>query len=574
MTWERPDIKFLKPKWKDLGDKLQNMEIPIKGMEIASSFCPLFPIGMIDEEFKQVLETSKLQIRLKLEHVKCFVPFDATKAPEGKGETSDKQLWTPKTTSIVPENLPALFLLYCMEFLQHDPPIAASLDIGPELNVEGANEKPNSFLGALTSLIIKPPSSHDFVFALKCSVSLALAVLFGLIYNKENGYWSGLTIAISFVTGRQATFALANARAQGTAMGSIYGILCLFLFQRLMDLRFLTLLPWIIFTSFLIHSRTYGQAGAFSAVIGALLIVGRRDYGSPTEFAIVRITEATIGLICSILVELLLNPARAATLARTELSQSIGVLQDFVENICLFPRQKNVPASRVLREKHHQLKYHVNDLEKFIEEAEMEPNFWFSPFNGACYHKLMVSFSTLVHLLHFVAYEIEFISEASQKQGGGLDELLKQVNVDLEFFNKIIGSTLLRRLEEATSTTTLQVLETEKSPVHDIELGRSAHENAFMDSGTYDDEVDNILSCFLQHLQEVVEKAYACEDTDQKFKRQMALSLTGLGFCIHSLAREAKEIEKEIKELVKLGNPLTKHINLYKISCKNNTLSS
>lgn len=79
-------------------------------------------------------------------------------------------------------------------------------------------------------------------------------------------------------------------------------------------------------------------------------------------------------------------------------------------------------------------------------------------------------------------------------------------------------------------------------------------------------EVDAILSCFLRHLVEVVEKVYTCEGTE-KFKRQLALSLTGLGFCIHSLAREANEIDKKVKELAKLENP-SNNKNLHEISCK------
>ncbi|EXC31014.1 hypothetical protein L484_021316 [Morus notabilis] len=298
-----------------------------------------------------------------------------------------------------------------------------------------------------------------------------------------------------------------------------------------------------------------------------LLIVGRRDYGSPTEFAIARIIEATIGLICFVLVELLLNPARAATLAKTELSQCIGVLRDCVENVSLFPTQKNVPASRVLREKHLQLKCHVDDLEKFIEEAEMEPNFWFLPFDSVCYHKLLGSFSTLMNLLLFVAYEIEFVFvfEASQEQGGDLEEVLKQVNEDLEFFKMRVESMLLRCIEKATSITTLQVSPTEDFS-HGIELGRLAHENVSKHLGSNDKEVDAILSCFLRHLVEVVEKEYTCEGTE-KFKRQLALSLTGLGFGTHSLAREANEIDKKVKELAKLENP-SNNKNLHKISCK------
>lgn len=96
-------------------------------------------------------------------------------------------------------------------------------------------------------------SGERLLFASKCSITLGLAVLLGLLYNKENGYWSGLTVAISFSTGRQPTFTVANARAQGTVMGSIYGVLCSFVFQKFVDLWFLPLLPWIIFASFLSH---------------------------------------------------------------------------------------------------------------------------------------------------------------------------------------------------------------------------------------------------------------------------------------------------------------------------------
>ena len=543
----------------------------MKGMEIALSSCPVFPVEMIDEELKQVLQKSKAQIALKFEHAKCFVPFDATTAPEGKVETSEDQILRLKTTSTTPENLSAFFLLYCMQFLQEDSPIAPNMKSTQKLKTEEPTETLNGCQRALRRMIVRPLSSHNFVFAFKCSVSLGLAVFVGLIYNKLNGYWSGLTIAISFMTGRHATFTVANARAQGTAMGSVYGVLCVFLFRRCSGFRFLTLLPWIVFTSFLIHSRTYGQAGAISAVIGALLIVGRKDYGPPTEFAITRITEATIGILCFILVELLLNPARAATLAKVELSLSMGALQDCVQNITIFPRKKDMPASSLLQEKQQVLKYHVKELEKFIAEAEMEPDFWFLPFNGVSYRKLLGSLTKLVNLLHFVTYQIEFISEASKMHGGDLGELLKQVNDDLENFNKKVGSSQLRRLEDATSITAYQFFKKELKKrgnfSHDIELGNSTYENAFRTFGTDNKEVENILGSFLRHMEEVVDKVHTLEVTE-KLKRQVALSLTAFGFCIHSLAREAREIEKEVKELVQWENPKMKYNNLYEIPCR------
>ncbi|KAF3449206.1 hypothetical protein FNV43_RR09934 [Rhamnella rubrinervis] len=435
MKWDRPQLKFLKANYMDLGKKLQDMEIPLRGMEIALSFCASFPVGMIDDELKLVLENFKSQIGLKLEQAKCTAPFDATTAPEGKGECFDRPIWTVITTSTIHENMSVPFLLYCMKFLLDGPPVARDLQNSLKHDTEESNEMLCNLRKAWSNLNIKP-SGQSFSFAFKCSLSLGLAVFLGLLYNKENGYWSGLTIAISFATGRQATFTVANARAQGTAMGSVYGILCLFVFQRVLELRLLALLPWIIITSFLMHSRVYGRAGGISAAIGGLLIVGRTNYSSPSEFAIARITEASIGLLCLILVEILLNPVRAATLAKTELSQSMGALGDCIRNIILCSPQKSMPASKSLREKQQQLKYHVKELEKFIKEAELEPNFWFLPFHGACYSKLLGSLSKMVDLLHFVPYQIEFLTEASQDLGGVLVELLEQMNDDLEQFTE------------------------------------------------------------------------------------------------------------------------------------------
>ncbi|PON84674.1 P-hydroxybenzoic acid efflux pump subunit [Trema orientale] len=559
MAWERPSIKFLKSGLKDLGEKLQEVEVPLRGMEIALSFWPeLLHIGMIDKELKQVLQISKERIiGLKLKNIAKRIV-----SSEGESEISEKRPLPAKSTTTtsfsIPMNPAALFILYCMEFLQDDPPTIPNSDNTPK-KTEESNGTLNSFQRALNNLIIRPPSSsssssrHKLVFAFKCSISLGFATLFGLMYDKTNGYWSGLIIAISFVTGRHAVFALANDRAQGTAMGSIYGVLCSFLFPRFLELRFLLLLPWIIFTSFLIHSKKYGQAGAFSAAIGALLILGRKNYGSPTKFAIARITEATIGLICFILVELLFNHSRAATLAKSQLSQSMRVFRDCVENIVICSSKENALASSGrLREKLQELKYHVKELETFILEAEREPNFWFVPFDGSCYHKLLRSFSTLVNLLHFVAYKIEFISEASQRLEGDLEEQLKQVSYDIELFSRRVGSSLRCLEEEASSATTLQVALKKDSQVENLSCNI---ENAFMHLSGDDEDAEDIL---IRHLEEFIDKIYACDcRVTDKLKRQMALCLGGLVFCIHGFAREAKDIEKKVKEFIIWKNPST-----------------
>ncbi|KAK9289977.1 hypothetical protein L1049_008139 [Liquidambar formosana] len=537
---------------------------------------------MIDQDLPYVLQLVKEQICLKLRQAKCSIPFDATTAPERKGELLDSYLRTLRAVFPTQKDLPAFFFLFCIKLLQDD----SCITLNPEPILENSQkrnreESRDSHKRAKCSSFKRNegsgnqrPSSERLVFAIKCSLTLGLAVLIGLIYNKEEAYWSGLTIAISFVTGRQATFTLANARAQGTVMGSVYGVLGCFIFQKFVKMRFLLLFPWIIFTSFLKHSRMYGQAGGVSAVIGALLILGRKDYGTPSEFAIARIAEAFIGLSCFIMVEFILRPMRAATLAKSQLSRTLGALRECIKELALYDDQKNMPVPLLLalRAKQKKLKFNVNELEKFIGEAELEPSMWFLPFHGACYKNLFGSVSKMVDLLLFVAYKIEFLLEASEIVEVAWKELQEDLNKDLQQFKEKVGSSL-KCLEEVTLIKSLAVLDKklQKANIsHDVELGKSPHSNEFRLLSTDEEVVEKILSSFLQHSREVNEKIHATEG-EEELKSQMVLVLSGLGFCINSLMSETIEIEKHVKELVKWENP-SRLINLYEISSKINAL--
>lgn len=582
MLWERPEIRFLKPNYMDAREKLQELEIPIRGMELALASCPSFPVGMIDEDLRDGLQNLKAEMGLKLEQAKCYASFDATTAPETKKECIDKSLWSLKAISSK-EDVPASFFFYCIELVQDGLPIAPNAEFivneTKETHTEESSDSQNQNkckrkLKWIRSSLFLLPSFESLVFALKCSLSLGLAVILGLMYNKENGYWSGLTIAISFATNRQATFTIANARAQGTAMGSVYGVICCFLLQKLVNFRFLPMLPWIIFSSFLRHSRMYGEAGGISAVIGALLILGRKNYGAPSEFAIARITEASIGLICFIIVEIIFQPARAATLAKAQLAQSLRALRDGIEGIVLFADQKDKPTPTALRDKQKRLKSHINVLEKFIAEAEMEPNFWFLPFHGGCYEKIMASLSSMADLLLFVAYETEFLSQLSERFGVSWKEIQEQIDDDLELFKEKVCYSL-KCFEEVILINSLAVLAQElqkRNISHDIESGRLPNEDVPRSLSPDEEEIKENLSSFLQHSNEVANNINVYEG-EEKHMSQTVLLLNGLGFCINSLMRETTKLEKEIKELIKWENP-KRNINLYEISCKLNAMNT
>ncbi|MBA0581512.1 uncharacterized protein LOC105786509 [Gossypium raimondii] len=563
MLWEKPWLRFLKPKRSDPGEKLQEMDMPIQGMEWALTTCTSFPVRMMDEELVDVLQIEKKQIALKLEQAMRSVPFDAATTPDMKGENTDRSPWTQKAISTNREDLSSFFFLYCMELLQDGP--ACILKNGEEAKIQESSQPKKQGKSRMKQM----QSFHreNFVFAIKCSLSLGLAVLFGLIYNKENGYWSGLTIAISFVTERQATFMVANARAQGTAMGSVYGILCCFIFKKLTDLRFLLLLPWIIFTSFLRHSRMYGQAGGIAAVIAASLILGRKNYGTPSEFAIARTAEATIGLLCFVAVEILFHPSRSATLAKTELSRTLRAVQDCFKVISLHTDRKE-NLMELMREKQKKLKYHVRELQNFIAEAELEPNFWFLPFHCGCYNKLLISICKMTDLLHFTIHLIGFLSAASQMLGVTWEEIQEQIKNILEHLVDKTGS-LSKCLDKVLLVKSLEEIEKQlqmESVSQDLELGKSPNADVSTRLGYEETSISEIEKSFLQYTIRVADKTERNE-VEEMLKSQMVLCLSSLGYCLNDLKREATETEKEIAELLKWENP-TRHVNFPELLSK------
>ncbi|XP_047341680.1 uncharacterized protein LOC124945314 [Impatiens glandulifera] len=501
LLWEKP---WIKKHSKSLEDRLQDIELPIRGLEIALS-SGFFPLD--HQELAESLPRIETQISLKLDQTISFNASPTTTVPELQEDFLNKSLNCLKPNDLTPKNLPSLFFLFCLTLL-----IQPSI-----ITRKPKTRKPDNFWPCLSC-----PSKETLLFAVKCSMSLGLAVLFGLTFDKENAFWAGLTIAISFSNERQATFTVANARAQGTAMGSVYGVLGCFFFRRFSQVKFLALLPWIVFTCFLRYSRMYGQPGAISSVIGALLILGRKNYGNPKEFAIERLTEAFIGLFCLVLVENLLQPARAISLAKFELSNSLRALNECIEEIV---------DSNLRDKKQEILKTHIKKLEKFCGEAELEPNFWFFPFKGKCFWKLHKSLSKMCDVLHFMGFELELDDDQEE-----LDHLQQYMKIDLEQFKDDIAISL-KRLESITSIKSSAVHEEEskqKGTNHDLETGRSK-------SGSN--------GLFLQQMKEVTDKMQDGQ------KKGMILRLGAMGFCVNLLMREMEEIERAVLELVQWENP-------------------
>lgn len=265
------------------------------------------------------------------------------------------------------------------------------------------------------------------------------------------------------------------------------------------------------------------------------------------------------------MVEILFHPTRASTLAKIQLSNTFKILHECVDSIAFSSSNKNNSE-----EIQKNLKFHVNELGKFIAEAEAEPNFWFLPFNSGCYGKVLGSLSKMMEYLLFGSQALRFLQQHSTSS---ID--WNNIDADLMLFKDLI-STSTKCFEEVSLVKSLAILDKEfekKKNSIDLELGKSSSYNIRSLSSN---DQDGILTSYLQHSNELVDFIINVGDdknNDEKLKGQLVLSLSALGFCMESLVKETREVEKAIKELVQWENPSC-HVNLYDISCKVRALAN
>ncbi|XP_016542588.2 uncharacterized protein LOC107842986 [Capsicum annuum] len=539
LQWEKPWLRYLNPYYTDPGQGFQNMDIAMKGMEVAITSSPSFPTRMIDKELFKVTHHVMMFLGQKLGQERSFLPHNSVTALETVGEFEESSRLHQEPILPTKQDQPALFFLSCFKMCMSDSDTITTMTEGLRSTMGSSSNKSCCRQACIDCTM---PIIHErmVVFAFKCSLSLGLAVLLGLLFNTENGYWSGLTIALSFVTRKEAIFTEANARAQGTAIGSVYGVLGCTIFQKVAQIRFLSLLPWIIFTTFLRHSRMFTQAGGTAAVIGSLLILGRKSYGPPSEFAIYRLTEAFIGLACFVVVELMLQPTSSATLVKKHLYLVQGTLKDCTERMIVDSRQKG------LMEKQRDLKYQVKDLDKFIKDAVLEPRFWFSPFPISCYLKLQRSLSKMADVLFFMSCDIEFLCQAFDRYYPDKKELQQYINKDLQQFKDALSSSV-SCFEKTISIRLLKTsqIQPEQNIMNDLEEGNSSCPRG---------EVEMILSSFLQNSNEVRGKVRDIAGIE--LRGTIVGCLCSLGFCMSFLEREVRDFDSGIKELVKWVDPL------------------
>ncbi|KAF8650660.1 hypothetical protein HU200_063812 [Digitaria exilis] len=375
------------------------------------------------------------------------------------------------------------------------------------------------------------------VAAAKCGLSLGLAVLLGLLFSNEHGFWSGLIVATTITAGRESTWAVATARAHGTALGSIYGALgCVLMLQQQLPFRLVALLPWMVLAAFLKRSRAYGPAGGVAAAVSAIIIMGRRYDEPPMAFTMARLVETFIGISCAVVADVLFQPgARPSVKAREQLTRCIATLaRCFTTSVVDDP-----PPPELL------LQQQLALLGKSVAEADSEPTYlWLPPFPAACYEKIQDSLGRMAQLLqlyHQAARLVSCLQVHEQRR-----------------FSSLVSTSLghcLRMLQAPPSSS----LDHHQEAIKDDDL--EAAGNAMMTSSSScccckDDDDEEVVGAFLAHAGEAAGLLLDSDDDQGQTEGEedtglLLCSLGSMGLCMREIIWEARQLEAHVIDLIK-----------------------
>lgn len=546
LQWERV-VRLGAAGTMPAADEQERIEMPIKGMEIAVSSTNYLPRPAADQAEMTIINLSCLeqmrdQIRLSL-LTATSTRHHITKMNNNNKRSTTMSLFGGAAAERHELELSPFLFLFSMHLLRHPTlllshslpdstnkvtPASPQLeepdqddqqedqqDSEPEEESKMSTDKEQK--KKCRTLLVRRwgLQSSRLKMASKCAVSLGLAVLLGLLFNNDHGFWSGLIVATTMApVARGSTWAVAVARAHGTAIGSVYGVLaCLLSQQRhLMELRFLALLPWIVLATFLKRSRAYGPAGGVAAALSGIIIVGRRYDEPPMAFTISRLVETFIGLSCTVATDLAFQPkATPSARARTQLPRCFTALRD-----CL----TRLPSLRKnQQEQHKMLLEQVALLGKYAAEAGAEPNFlWMAPFPASCYAKVHGSLSRMAQLLGLYLHAQAIIVD------------------NTSYGSQLLAGTDVKRFHNRLSAS-LPELELDEDTDFDLEDG----------NGKWCEDMAVVVKSFIGHAREALLQEE--EEEEEQHQQLNAYCLGSIGFCMGEMMKEAQQLEALMLDL-------------------------
>ncbi|EFJ18686.1 hypothetical protein SELMODRAFT_419949 [Selaginella moellendorffii] len=254
---------------------------------------------------------------------------------------------------------------------------AAAISSGSALPVHSSNTTPSNLVAATRRSLNLAANKKMVIEAFKIALSMVIAVYLGVLYRKDYGYWSTITVALGLFNHRTGTFKSTSLRLQGTALGTVYGYLVALTTHQALLTTIFAILPWLAFTSFMRKSKLLELTGASTAYTSAVIF----DVHS---------------IECS-------ECFKAA-----------------------------IPE---VRKKEQTIRDGVERLRQLTAEARAEPDFWHAPFHDGIYSKLWESQSRITELLSYLSLAtVDFRSEGKLFTGGVTRQLkISQIGLSKTF---------------------------------------------------------------------------------------------------------------------------------------------
>ncbi|CAN6339287.1 unnamed protein product [Urochloa humidicola] len=551
-------------------DDISMLELPLTGMQMALSSMMMIDDGdklrLIQEEHRHagdIIATMRDQIRLAL----LTVPNKHTAAGFCNRSLS---LPLPKTTTLQP----GPFWLFLFSLYQLREAAEGLLVTNPNVNKKivlaatpiaqqesSTDDEPSPLQGETTAAADgqeKKTASHlpaaaaaaatktngkgrKLVAAAKCGFSLSLAVLLGLLFSNDHGFWSGLIVATTIAAGRDSTWALAAARAHGTALGSVYAVVgCLLISQQrllTMDLRFVALLPWMVLASLLKRSRAYRPTGGVAAALSGIIIMGRRYNEPPMAFTVSRLVETFIGIACAVMADIIFQPgARPSVKAREQITCCITTTLAACSAADDDASASGPSQSQLIHNNNKGLAL----LRGHVAEAASEPSYlWLPPFPAACYDDIQGSLGRMAQLLHL--YHLARMAVVDDEG----------MAIQRRRFSSLVSTSLehcLRMLQAPANSMAMTMLMTSSLDHyhhHDLEAGICCSCCC-----KEDHHHETTTTTFLAHAREVLDDDDQSQEAQEAEERALLVCCLGsMGLCMGEIMREAQRLEAHIIHL-------------------------
>ncbi|KAJ7524377.1 hypothetical protein O6H91_17G002200 [Diphasiastrum complanatum] len=444
------------------------------------------------------------------------------------------------------------------------------------------------------------PSIDQFTIAVKVSIAMAAGAFLGVTYDTDHSHWADITIAMGIGNYQKGSIRISNMRLQGTVCGSIYGYLFALITRQVPGLCLAAMIPWVILTSFLRKSKMYGYSGSVSAVVAAMILLGKRHEGSLEQFAMIRMTEAFLGLSCFVLTEILFWPRRAAVLLEKELAHSLLDLQNFSEQVFATKRkrlcQKCYKATvKDLKEKTGLLHRGISRQNALINEAKLEPEFWYGHFQGNVYSKMAEIQCRMVDLLQvLISCSLDLKIAGNSSEEAAIKNFIRRLNdpikaleddciATFEFLHEVLE---LKQQKKAIKSNEPSVIGSRKEHNEDVDnqdrngvtkvgvfiaKGMNVIKSIFfhpdkictsftdLQLGSFRKHLNlhSLMELFESHYEETVSGLIApsARPMMSNLNSSVVLSFSALTFCVHGLLKETLELEKCVIELLQAEHP-------------------